>query len=53
MANETKSTQKSAKAQEPSIAFKDMDGSQKLVFIGKVCLFLITCGFAFPTIFAD
>ena len=45
MANEQESTK--------SVAFSDMDGGQKLVFIGKVFVFLISGGFAFPTIFAD
>ena len=33
--------------------FSDMSGMEKLKFIGKVCLFIISGGFAFPTIFSD
>lgn len=35
----------------PSKAFGDMDGSEKMKFIGKFALFIITFGFAFPTLF--
>ncbi len=30
-----------------------MNGSEKLVFIGKVCVFLISGGFIYPTIWVD
>jgi hypothetical protein len=33
--------------------FSDMSGTEKLKFIGKVCIFIVTGGFAFPTIFSD
>jgi len=33
--------------------FRDMTLSQKLGFVGKACLFLVTFGFAFPNIFLD
>ena len=33
-----------------SLKFADMEGSQKLVFIGKLCVFFITFGFAFGTL---
>jgi hypothetical protein len=33
--------------------FKDMSAGQKLVFIGKSFIFIITSGFAFPTIWSD
>jgi hypothetical protein len=33
--------------------FMQMNGGEKVVHIGKVLLFLVTAGFAFPTIFND
>ncbi len=33
--------------------FVDMDFSEKLRFIGKVCVFLVSAGFAFPNIFSE
>ena len=36
-----------------STKFSDLDGSGKIVFVGKVLVFLISFGFAFPTIFGD
>ena len=33
--------------------FKDMSAGQKVVFIGKSFIFIITSGFAFPTIWSD
>jgi hypothetical protein len=33
--------------------FSDMSGLEKLKFVGKVAIFLITGGFLFPTIFSD
>jgi len=41
-----------AEVQEPSKSFWAMDGLEKLKFLGKVCVFLATGGFAFPTIFS-
>ena len=32
------------------VKFGDMDGGEKLVFIGKLFVFLITMGFAFGTL---
>lgn len=40
-------------ATEQGKPFSRLSGSQKMFFIGKVCAFVITFGFAFPTIFAD
>lgn len=33
--------------------FADMSGSEKLVFIGKAFLFLVSGGFIYPTIWVD
>lgn len=33
--------------------FSQMSGSEKAQHIGKIFVFLITCGFAFPTILSD
>ena len=33
--------------------FSDMTGSEKVTFIGKVVVMLITGGFAFPNIFVE
>ena len=33
--------------------FADLNFAEKLGFIGKVCVFLISGGFAFPNIFSD
>jgi len=52
MSNEQQTTQSSTEKQ-PSVSFADMDSSQKTVFVCKVFVFLISGGFAFPTIFAD
>ena len=34
-------------------AFTDMDGSEKITFLGKVVVMLITGGFAFPNVFVE
>lgn len=52
MATETTSPQK-ARAPVPAIPFRDMSLKQKLAFIGKVSVFLISGGFAYPNIFTD
>lgn len=33
--------------------FSEMNGSGKMAFVGKVVVFVITFGFAFPTLFGD
>jgi hypothetical protein len=33
--------------------FKDMDGAEKVKFVGKVFVFLLTAGFAYPHILQD
>ncbi|HEX2827078.1 MAG TPA: hypothetical protein VHP37_12075 [Burkholderiales bacterium] len=41
------------KQTQPSQKFKDMSFGGKIVFIGKVVVFLCSFGFAFPLIFND
>jgi hypothetical protein len=58
MSNQEKAAQGSAatakaKVAEAKVEFSAMDKSQKLSYIGKVCLFLLTFGFAFPGILSD
>jgi hypothetical protein len=38
---------------QPQKKFSEMSSSEKLKHIGKVCIFLITMGFIFPTLFSD
>jgi len=52
MSNENQAAQGSAAAAS-SKKFKDMDGSEKVKFIGKVFVFLLTAGFAYPHILQD
>lgn len=33
--------------------FSEMDGSEKMKFVGKVFVFLLTAGFAYPHILQD
>lgn len=42
-----------AKAAKTKIQFSTLDRSQKLFYIGKVCLFFLTFGFAFSSILSD
>ena len=51
MPKKTQAAQGSAAV--PSKKFKDMNGSEKLGFVGKVFLFLLTAGFAYPNILQD
>ena len=53
MSNEQQTTQGSTAVKKPSVSFANMDAGQKTVFVCKVFVFLISGGFAFPTIFAD
>ena len=39
--------------QVSSTKFLAMSGSDKLKFLGKVVVFIITGGFLFPTLFSD
>lgn len=34
-------------------SFVDMEGAEKVVFLGKVVVMLVTGGFAFPNIFVE
>lgn len=38
---------------QPVKKFSAMGAGEKLVFIGKVCVFLLTFGFAFPTVLSN
>lgn len=60
MSNQEKAAQGSAataeakaKAAKTKIQFSTLDRSQKLFYIGKVCLFFLTFGFAFSSILSD
>jgi hypothetical protein len=33
--------------------FSEMSGGEKLVHVGKVVAFIVSFGFAFPTLFSD
>lgn len=37
----------------PGTPFSQMSGSEKITFIGKVFVMLITGGFAFPNVFVE
>lgn len=52
MSNENQAAQGSAAAASGK-KFKEMDGSEKLKFVGKVFVFLLTAGFAYPHILQD
>jgi hypothetical protein len=52
MNKESKAAQGSAAA-ATGTRFKDMGLGQKVVFLGKACLFFLTLGFAYPNIFLD
>lgn len=52
MSSESKAAQGSAAAATET-KFKDMGAGQKIVFVGKVCVFFLTLGFAYPNIFLD
>lgn len=45
--------QGSAATVAPSMKFKNMSILQKLTYIGKAALCILTFGFAFPNIFMD
>ena len=42
-----------ARTAEPPKSFDELGACAKVVFIGKVLVFLATFGFAFPTILGD
>lgn len=33
--------------------FRDMNGSERMRYVGKVCVFLLTAGFAYPHILQE
>ena len=37
----------------PSTRFVDMTSLLKITFLVKFCVFILTCGFAFPTVLVD
>jgi len=47
------SKSKASHAAAQGRTFAQLSGGEKISFIGKVCVFMITFGFAFPTIFSD
>lgn len=53
MSNQEKAAQGSAATAEAKVEFSAMDKNQKFAHIGKVCLFFLTFGFAFPSILSD
>ena len=50
---QNQTAQGSAAAVKSEPAFKDMNWLQKTVFTGKVVVFLLTLGFAYPNILSD
>lgn len=52
MSNQQKAAQGSA-ATASGKKFKNMSQSEKMVYVGKVFLFLLTFGFAYPSILLD
>jgi len=52
MSNKSRAAQGSA-APKTDLKYKDMGAAQKIVFVGKACIFFLTLGFAFPNIFLD
>jgi len=53
MSNQTKAAQGSAAAAETTVTFSNMGFARKIFHIGKVCVFFLTLGFAFPNIFGE
>jgi len=53
MSEEVKTAQGSAATVEPSIKFKDMSFFQKLAFVSKAMVCIVSFGFAYPNIFTD
>ena len=48
-----KTAQGSAATVNPTPAFRNMSFLQKIAFMGKVAVFFITLGFAYPNILLD
>ena len=42
-----------AQIPRPEKLFRDMTSGEKLAFIGKACLFFISGGFVYPTLWVD
>ena len=53
MSNETKTAQGSAAPAQANQKFSQMNLLQKGVFIGKLCIFFVTFGFAFANLLSD
>lgn len=53
MSNETKTARGSAAPAQGGPKFSQMNLLQKVVFIGKLCIFFVTFGFAFGNILSD
>ncbi len=50
---QAQTAQGSAATVNATPAFKSMNFFQKTVFVGKVAIFLVTLGFAYPNILSD
>ncbi len=53
MSKKTPAAQASEAAAPSGKKFKDMNGSEKMKYVGKVFVFLLTAGFAYPHILQD
>lgn len=53
MSKQQKAAQGSAAAPETAVAFGKMSVPQKLAHVGKICIFFLTLGFAYPNILGD
>jgi hypothetical protein len=53
MSEASKTAQGSAATVAPNIKFSDMSFPQKLAYLGKAALCVLSFGFAFPNIFSD
>lgn len=53
MSKQQQAAQGSAAAADAKAAFSSMSPPQKIVHIGKACLFFLSMGFAYPNIFTD
>jgi len=53
MSNQAKAAQGSAAPAQAEQKFSRMNLLQKTVFIGKLCIFFVTFGFAFGNILVD
>ncbi len=53
MSNEQQTAHGSAAEKVSDMKYRDMSAGQKFVFIGKVGIFFLTLGFAYPNIFLD